>query len=161
MVLPFIIGGLGVAIGAMVGACTVHAAGAKDREAAKYHRTIANKLSSNYSQLEKRYQELEQKSLGQIEELTQINARSEMEKDALRLALRLQSHVIKLMQDVQLSPTLEALRQLRQAVNCTNQVLLHLHEEPIQFSYAYYFKIYAEALHLEQSMEYVEISGPI
>ena len=161
MVLPFIIGGLGVAIGAMVGACTAHAAGAKDREAAKYHRTIANELTNNYHQLEKCYQELEKKSLEKIEELTLINARSEMEKDALRLALRLQANLIRLMHDIQLSPTLEALQQLRQAVNYTNQVLLHLREEPIRFSYAYYFKVYAQALHLEQSMEYMKISGQL
>jgi plasmid segregation protein ParM len=153
MVLPFIIGGLGVAIGAMVGACTAHAAGAKDREAAKYHRTIANELSSNYSQLEKRYQELEQQSQKQILDLTLINARSEMEKDALRLALRLQSHIIRLMQDIQLVPTTQALRELQQAANCINPVLLQLREEPIRFSYAYYFKVYQQALMLERSSE--------
>lgn len=153
MVLPFIIGGLSAAVAAVAGACVAHAAGAKDREAAKYHRTIANELTVDYHKLEKRYQELEQASQREIEELTRINARSEMEKDALRLALRLQSHIIRLMQDIQLVPTTQALRELQQAANCINPVLLQLREEPIRFSYAYYFKVYQQALMLERSSE--------
>lgn len=158
MVLPFIIGGLGAAVAAVTGACVAHAAGAKDREAAKYHRTIANELTVDYHKLEKRYQELEQKSQQQISDLTLINARSEMEKDALRLALRLQARIIQLMQDIQLFPTVQALRELQQAVECTNPVLLQLREEPIRFSYAYYFQVYNQALRLEQSGAYSSLS---
>ena len=101
MVLPFIIGGLGAAVAAVAGACFTHAAGEKDRQAAQYHRKVANELTVNYSALEKRYQQLVEESQREINELTWIHARNEMENDCLRLALRLQSHIIRLMHDVQ------------------------------------------------------------
>lgn len=159
MVLPLIIGGLGLAVSAVAGACAAHAAGAKDREAAKYHRKIADALAVDYHKLEKRYQELEEKSKELIDELTRTNARNEMEKDALRLALRLQAHIIRLMHDVQLVPTTQALRELQQAVTCTNPILLQLQEKPIEFSYSYYFQIYQQAIRLERSGDYKGVSG--
>jgi len=149
MVLPLIMAGLGAAVGAVASACFTHATGEKDRQAAKYHRQIANELSVNYSSLEKRYQELERTSQQHILELTQQNARSEMDKDCLRLALRLQAHIIRLMHDVQVCPTIQALQELRQAVDATNPVLLGLWEEPIHFSYTYYAQVYQQALLLE------------
>ena len=73
-----------------------------------------------------------------------------MENDCLRLALRLQAHIIRLMHDVQLFPTIQALQELKQAVDCTNPKLLKLQEEPVQFSYTYYAQVYQQALLLEQ-----------
>ena len=145
MVLPFIIAGLGAAVGAVAGACFTYAAGEQDRQAATYHRKVANELTVNYSALEKRYQQLERESQREIIELTQIHARNEMENDCLRLALRLQAHIIRLMHDVQLFPTIQALQELKQAVDCTNPILLKLQEEPVQFSYTYYVQVYEEA----------------
>jgi len=145
MVLPFIMAGLGAAVGAVAGACFTHAAGEKDRQVAQYHRKVANKLTVNYSALEKRYQQLERESQREIKELTRIHARNEMEKDLLHLALQLQAHIIRLMHDVQLFPTIQALQELKQAVDCTNPILLKLQEEPVQFSYAYYVQVYEEA----------------
>ena len=150
MVLPFIIAGLGAAVGAVAGAFSTHAAGEKDRQAAQYHRKVANELTVNYSALEKRYQQLERESQREIKELTRIHARNEMEKDLLHLALRLQAHIIRLMHDVQLFPTIQALQELKQAVDCTNPILLKLQEEPVQFSYTYYAQVYQQALLLEQ-----------
>lgn len=147
--LPFIIAGLGAAVGAVAGACFTHAAGEKDRQAAQYHRKVANELTTNYTKLEKRYQQLERESQQHILELTQLNARNEMEKDCLRLALRLQAHIIRLMHDVQLFPTTSALQELKQAVEITNPVLVQLREEPVQFSYSYYAQVYQQALQLE------------
>lgn len=149
MVLPLIMAGLGAAVGAVAGACFTHAAGEKDRQAAKYHRQVANELSVNYSNLEKRYQELEQTSQQHILDMIQEKARSEMEKDCLRLALRLQAHIIRLMHDVQVCPTIQALQELRQAVDSTNPVLLGLREQPVRFSYTYYAQVYQQALLLE------------
>jgi uncharacterized membrane protein len=49
---------VGAAVGAAASAFATHAAGEKDRQAATYHKQIANDLSTKYSALEKRNKKL-------------------------------------------------------------------------------------------------------
>ncbi len=152
MVLPFIIGGIGVAVGAAVGAFTTHAAGEKDREKAKYHRKIANELSEKDTVLKKKYDELEDKSKQQINEFKRQKALDEVEKDRLRLALRLQQNLLLLMQAIDSEPSTEALNNFREAVDVTNNVLYQLNEELIVISVDYWNRNLIRA----QEREYLE-----
>ncbi len=152
MVLPFIIGGIGVAVGAAVGAFTTHAAGEKDREKAKYHRKIANELSEKYTALEKRYYELADKSNKKIKKLIRQKALDEAEKDCLRFALRLQHNLLSLMQEIDSEPSTLALNNFREAVDFTNNVLYQLNEELIVISVDYWNRNLIRA----QEREYLE-----
>jgi len=137
-IIPFVFGAIGLAVGAVAGAFTTHAAGEKDRQAAKHHRTVANELVVKYAALEKRYNELADKSKQQILELTRQNALAEVEKDCLRLAVRLQQNLISLMWDIDREPTEDVLKKFMQAVELTNNVLLPLNEELIFVPGDYY-----------------------
>lgn len=133
---------VGAAVGAAVGALTTHAAGEKDRQAAKCHRQVANDLSSKYSNLEKKYNrycdEYVEKSKQQINELTRQHAYDEEEKDLLRLAIRLQQSLYTLMWDIDKSPTRETLIKFEKAVLATNTVLFELKEKLIQVPDEYF-----------------------
>lgn len=137
-IIPFVVGAIGVAVGAVAGAFSTHAAGEKDRQAAKHHRTVANELVVKYADLEKRYNELADKSKQQILELTRQHALDEVEKDCLRLAVRLQQNLISLMCDIDKEPTEDVLKKFIQAVELTNNVLLPLKEELIFVPADYY-----------------------
>ncbi|NES03741.1 MAG: hypothetical protein F6K22_13345 [Okeania sp. SIO2F4] len=152
MVLPFIIGGIGVAVGAAVGAFTTHAAGEKDREKAKYHRKIANELSEKYTALEKRYYELADKSNKKIKKLIRQKALDEVEKDCLRFALRLQQNLLLLMQEIDSEPSTLTLKNFREAVDFTNKVLYQLNEELIVVYVDYWNRNLIRA----QEREYLE-----
>jgi uncharacterized membrane protein len=136
---------LGAAVGATAGAFASHAAGEKDRQAAKHHRQVANDLSTKYSSLEKKYNEYVDKSKQQINDLTYQHALNELEKDLLRLALRLQQSLLRLQQSLFLhiwdnddNKTLESLVEFKKAVLATNKVLLQLNEEEIPFPAKYF-----------------------
>lgn len=137
-IIPFVVGAIGLAVGAVAGAFSTHAAGEKDRQSAKHHRTVANKLVVDYAALEKRYNELADKSKQQILELTRQHALDEVEKDCLRLAVRLQQNLISLMCDIDKEPTEDVLKKFIQAVELTNNVLLPLNEELIFVPADYY-----------------------
>lgn len=51
-IIPLVFGALGAAVGAVAGAFTAHAAGEKDRQAAKHHKQVANELTGKYANLE-------------------------------------------------------------------------------------------------------------
>ncbi|RUS94192.1 GTPase [Dulcicalothrix desertica PCC 7102] len=136
--LPFLFGALGLAVGAVVGAFTTHAAGESDRQAAQHHKTVANELTDKYTNLEKRYNELADKSKKQILDLTRQRALDEVEKDCLRLAVRLQQSLISLMWDIDREPTEAALKNFVQAVELTNTVLCKINEELIYVPSDYY-----------------------
>jgi cell division GTPase FtsZ/gas vesicle protein len=140
-ILPFIFGAIGVAVGAVAGAFTAHAAGEKDRQAAKHHRQVANELTDKYVSLEKKYYDFADKSKKQIDDLTRQNALSEIEKDCLRLAVRLQQNVIYLMWEIDREPTADALNRFLAAVEQTNQVLGQLKEELIIVPDDYYERL--------------------
>ncbi|MEH2076441.1 MAG: hypothetical protein V7K57_18925 [Nostoc sp.] len=136
--LPFIFGALGLAVGAVVGAFTTHAVGESDRQAAKHHRTVANELADKYTNLEQKYYELADESKKQILGLTQQHALDEIEKDCLRLAVRLQHSLISLMWDIDRDPTEAALKGFVNAVEFTNNVLCKINEELICVPSDYY-----------------------
>ncbi|MGD1713216.1 hypothetical protein [Dapis sp. BLCC M172] len=150
MVFPFIIGALGLAVGAVAGTFTTHAVGEKDRQAAKYHRKIANELSEQYAELEQRYYELADKSQRQIQDLIRQKALDEVEKDCLRLALRLQQHLIYLMADIDREPSIYALQSFREAVDITNEVLCEANEELILIPSYYYARNKVRAIQQQQ-----------
>ncbi|MBD1907486.1 hypothetical protein NDI37_24890 [Funiculus sociatus GB2-A5] len=129
---------VGAAVGAAVGALVTHASGEKDRQAAQYHKQVANDLTTKLSNLEKRYNEYADKSKNQIDDLTRQHALGEAEKDLLRLAIRLQQSLYMLMWDIDDKPTYNALIGLEEAVAATNKVLFELNEESIQIPNKYF-----------------------
>lgn len=143
--LPFIFGAIGAAVGAVAGAFTTHAIGESDRQAAKHHRTVANELTQKYAALEKRYNELADVSKKQIIDLTYQQALDEVEKDCLRLAVRLQQNLITLMWEIDREPTETVLKKFVQAVELTNHVLDQSKEELICVPSDYYARNYIAA----------------
>lgn len=137
-IIPLVFGALGAAVGAVAGAFTAHAAGEKDRQAAKHHRQVANELTDKYTNLEKKYYEFADESKKQINDLTRQHALDEVEKDCLRLAVRLQQHLISLMWEIDRESTADALNRFQAAVEQTNQVLEQLREELIIVPDDYY-----------------------
>lgn len=129
---------VGAAVGAAVGALVTHASGEKDRQAAENHRKVANDLTNKFSNSEKRYNEYADKSKSQIDDLTKQNALNEVEKDFLRLAIRLQQSLYVLMSDIDNKPTRDALIAFEKAVEATNRVLSALNEEKIQIPNRYF-----------------------
>ncbi|MBD2458866.1 hypothetical protein H6G80_33030 [Nostoc sp. FACHB-87] len=138
---PLVFGALGLAVGTVAGAFTAHAAGEKDRQAAKHHRKIANELTDKYNSLKNKYDELADDSKNQIKRLTDQHALDEVEKDCLRLAVRLQQNLIFLMWEIDREPTVDALTSFQTAVEQTNQVLSQLQEELIIVPYDYCTRI--------------------
>ncbi|MEH2235927.1 hypothetical protein [Nostoc sp.] len=136
--LPFIFGALGLAVGAVVAAFTTHAVGESDRQAAKHHRTVANELADKYTNLEQKYYELADETERQILNLTHQHALDEVEKDCLRLAVRLQHSLIDLMWDIDRDPTEAALKEFVNAVEFTNNFLCEINEKLICVPSDYY-----------------------
>lgn len=149
-ILPFIFGALGLAAGAVAGAFTAHAAGESDRQAANHHRTVANELAEKYAALEKRYYQLADESKSQILNLTRQHALDEVEKDSLRLAVRLQHNLISLMWEIDREPTEVALKKFIEAVEITNSVLCQLNEELIVVPSDYYARNLIAAVQREK-----------
>ncbi len=140
---------IGAAVGAVAGAYVAHAVGEKDQQSSEHHRQVANKLTSDYLNLQKRYDELdrtnknyikEQANLNQqhIHDLTKKNASDEEEKDLLRLTIRLQQSLYNLMINIDEQPTKEALIKFEQAALATNTVLFKLKEELFQVPDTYF-----------------------
>ncbi|NJK38990.1 MAG: hypothetical protein HC835_09210 [Oscillatoriales cyanobacterium RM2_1_1] len=150
MVLPFAIGAIGLAVGAVAGAFSTHAFGEKDRQAAKHHRTVANELSEKYSALKQRYDELADKSQRQIDQYLRQKALDEVEKDGLRLVVRLQQSLISLMGEIDKEPAKASLTDFRNAVSMTNCILQELKEELIFVPSEYYIRNILRARELEE-----------
>ncbi|AFZ27492.1 dynamin family protein [Cylindrospermum stagnale PCC 7417] len=145
-ILPFVFGAVGVAVGAVAGAFTAHAVGEKDRQAAKHHRQVANELTEKYADLEKRYHKFADESKKQINDLTRQHALSEIEKDCLRLAVRLQQSLIYLMWEIDREPTVDVLKQFIGAVEHTNNVLSRINEELVSVPSDYYERNFTKAV---------------
>lgn len=160
-ILPFVFGALGMAVGGVVGALTTHAVGEKDRQAAEHHRQVANELTNKYANLKKQYDELADESKKQISELTREKILKEVENDYLRLALRLQQSLIFLMLSIDKQPTIDALKQLVQAVDFTNNVLCRLNEDLVSIPSDYYERNFTKALKQLKNGEYINITRTI
>ncbi|MBW4444907.1 MAG: hypothetical protein KME10_27705 [Plectolyngbya sp. WJT66-NPBG17] len=136
--LPLIIGGLCAAVSFAAGAITSHAAGEKDRQAAKHLEKVNADLINKRDALEKRYYELSDTSKDRVSDLQRKLAESELEKDALYLVVRLQNSLLLLMQAIDREPSFEVLFQFREAVNQTNAMLTHLEEDLIPIPKNYF-----------------------
>ena len=150
-IIPFIIGAIGVAIGAVGGAFAAHAAGEKDRQESKSHRKVANELCDKYSKLQKQYYDLADKSKSENKRLLEKLAISEVEKDTLHLLVDLQQAIIGLMLSIDESPSYEALAQINIAVKATNQVLLNLDKNPIEINSDYFDRNFKRVISIEGS----------
>jgi hypothetical protein len=135
---PFIIPALFAAVGAAVGAIATHAAGEEDRQKAKHLNQTNNDLINKQNDLEKRYYQLKDRNNQEVNDLNYKLAKSELEKDTLFLAIRLQNHLVSLMQEIDGNPSFEVLIQLRKAIEQTNVVLRQLGENPIPISQDYF-----------------------
>ena len=135
--LPLIIAVCGAA-GAVVGAITTHAVGEVDRQAAKRYKKINAELINSRDNLQQRYYELSDRSKEQINGLNLKLAESEVEKDALHLAVRLQNELIFLMESIDKNPSLEILAEFKKAVVLTNYVLEQLNESLVPVSQEYF-----------------------
>ena len=156
LIIPLVVGALGAAVGAVAGAFAAHAAGEKDRQAAKHHRTVANELADKYASIEKKYYELADESKKQIHDLTRQHTLDEVEKDCLRLAVRLQQNLIFLMWEIDREPTAAALNIFKAAVEQTNKVLCQLQEELITVPSDYYKRNLNAAVQFEKSLNQEE-----
>lgn len=129
---------VGAAVGAVAGALAAHAAGKGDRQQAKYHREVANRLHDDYSNLKIKYNQESNQNQKQNNKSLQLQALSEAEKDLLRLTLRLQQSLYKLMFDIDREPSTESLQAFATAVSETNNILCKLKEETIKIPEGYF-----------------------
>ncbi|MFO0214059.1 MAG: dynamin family protein, partial [Pseudanabaena sp.] len=150
-IIPFIIGAIGVAVGAVGGAFAAHAAGEKDRQESKSHRKVANELCDKYSKLQKQYYDLADKSKSENKRLLEKLAISEVEKDTLYLLVDLQQAIIGLMLSIDESPSYDALAQINIAVKATNQVLLNLDKNPIEINSDYFDRNFKRVISIKGS----------
>lgn len=136
--LPLIIGGLCAAVTFAAGALTSHAAGEKDRQAAKQLEKVNADLINKRDALEKRYHALDDATNDRVNDLQRKLIESELEKDALFLVVRLQNSLLLLMQVIDREASFDVLFQFREAVNQTNVVLAHIGEELIPIPKDYF-----------------------
>lgn len=151
-IIPLIFGAIGAAVGAVAGAFVTHASGESDRQAAQHHREVANELTNKFTALERRYHKLADQSQQQIHELTRQRALDAVEKDCLRLAVRLQQHLLTLMQDIDREPVLDSLSCFKEAVEVTNAVLQELKEDLIFVPADYYVRNSLRAIKGEEQL---------
>ncbi len=161
---------IGAAVSAVAGACIAYASDEDYKRSSKHHRQVANKLTTDYSSLQNKYNNLadttqrhikEQTSISQerINDLTQLNARNEEEKDLLRLTIRLQQSLYNLMLDIEKEPSKESLAKFEQAILATNTVLSKLNEEPFQVSNTYFSHNLERARKIEEKRSVCSIKA--
>jgi hypothetical protein len=126
------------AAGAVIGALTTKATHEKDKQAVKRYEKVNAELIDSRDKLEQRYYELSDRSKKQITEVNLKLAESEMEKDALHLAVRLQNELIFLMEAIDINPTLDILLEFKKAVVLTNNVLQKLDEKLVPVNQDYF-----------------------
>jgi tetratricopeptide (TPR) repeat protein len=140
--LPLIVAAIGAA-SAIAGVLTTKAANEKDRQAVKRYEKVNAELINSRDRLQKRYEELSAQSTAQISDLNRKLAQSEMEKDALYIAVRSQNELIYLMEIINQNPSLEILVKFKQAVILTNHVLKQLGENLVPISQDYFSRTLA------------------
>ena len=163
---------IGAAVGAVAGACIAYASDEDDRQSSKHQRQVANKLTTDYSNLQKRYDDLADKAKKQVQEqanldqqhiarLTRLNAQNEEEKDLLRLTIRLQQSLYNLMLDIEEEPSKESLTKFEQAILVTNTVLSKLNEELFQVSDIYFSHNLERVRKIEEECLVQSIEGSV
>ena len=134
LIIPFVIGAIGTAVGAVVGISTAKASSEKYKQEAKHYCKVANELTEKYSKLQKRYYELGDKSKAQIKELTIQLAISEVEKDALHLVVELQNEIIQLILEIEQYPCFSDIENLQKAILFTNLALAKFDKQAIELT---------------------------
>ena len=163
---------IGAAVGAVAGACIAYASDEDDRQSSKHQRQVANRLTTDYSNLQKRYDNLADKATKQVQEqatldqqhiarLMRLNAQNEEEKDLLRLTIRLQQSLYNLMLDIEEEPSKESLTKFEQAILVTNTVLSKLNEELFQVSDTYFSHNLERVTKIEEERLVQSIKGSI
>jgi gas vesicle protein len=135
---------IGAAVGATIGAIIADDWAESDRAEARHYRQMENALTSKYSDLQKQYYEIADKSKELAEEQNKKLAAMSLENSYLDLALELSCSLFVLSQDISKNPSYKSLIQFREAVQQTNQVLLKLNKQPIYISQDYFAKNFAE-----------------
>jgi tetratricopeptide (TPR) repeat protein len=148
--LPLIMAVCGAA-GAVAGAFITQAVNEKDRQAVKKYEKVNTELINKRNDLEKRYYQLSNSSKQQVSDLNLKLAQSELEKDALYLAIRLQNELIALMNTIDRNPCLEILVEFKKAVAFTNHVLKELGENLVPISQDYFSR---SLIRVDRSHEY-------
>ena len=134
---------IGAAVGATIGAIIADDWAESDRAEARHHRQMENALTDKYSNLQKQYYEIADKSKEIVEEQNKKLAAMSLENSYLDLALELSCSLFVLSQDISKNPSYESLIQFREAIQQTNQVLLRLDKQPICIDQDYFTKNFA------------------
>jgi hypothetical protein len=134
---------IGAAVGATIGAIIADDWAESDRAEARHHRQMENALTDKYSNLQKQYYEIADKSKELAEEQNKKLAAMSLENSYLDLALELSCSLFVLSQDISKNPSYESLIQFREAIQQTNQVLLGLDKQPICIDQDYFIKNFA------------------
>jgi gas vesicle protein len=135
---PFLIPALCAAVGAAAGAIAAHSSGEKDRQKAKHLNQVNNDLINKKNDLEKRYYELKDKNKQEVNDRDYKLAKSELEKDALFIAIRLQNDLMCLMEALDRNPSWEVLEKFQDAIVKTNGVLKEVGENLVPISQDYF-----------------------
>lgn len=134
---------IGAAVGATIGAIIADDWAESDRAEARHHRQMENALTDKYSNLQKQYYEIADKSKELAEEQNKKLAAMSLDNSYLDLALELSCSLFVLSQDISKNPSYESLIQFREAIQQTNQVLLGLDKQPICIDQDYFIKNFA------------------
>lgn len=111
--------------------------GKKNKHKAKHHKKVAKEYKEKFHDLEKRYGELSTQSEQGIRDLLSKLANCEVEKDALRLAVRLQTTLINLLLTVNADSNQANIGCIEEYTTQINTVLEALNEEPIQQNFQF------------------------
>lgn len=129
---------IGAAVGATIGAIIADDWAESDRAEARHHRDMENALTSKYSSLQSKYNEIADESKALAEEQNKKLAQLALDNAHLDIALELSCSLVKLSQDISINPTHESLSKLQEAIRQTNQVLFELDKQPIPISGRYF-----------------------
>lgn len=129
---------IGAAVGATIGAIIADDWAESDRAEARHHRDMENALTSKYSSLQSKYNEIADESKALAEEQNRKLAQLALDNAHLDIALELSCSLVTLSQDISINPTHESLSKLQEAIRQTNQVLFELDKPPIPISGKYF-----------------------
>ncbi len=96
---------IGAAVGATIGAIIADDWAESDRAEARHHRDMENALTSKYSSLQSKYNEIADESKALAEEQNKKLAQLALDNAHLDIALELSCSLVKLSQDISINPT--------------------------------------------------------
>lgn len=132
--LPFVVTGLGAAVGAVLGAIAAQASREKDRQQVKHYEIVNTELIDKYNNLVKSYEQLSAHRDEETSELTAKLAHFEEEKKLFSLVIRLQNELIALMEGLEQNISGDILTAFEEAIAKTNVVLKALDLDLVSIS---------------------------